>query len=428
MEHSISSDLIRGHIDTIILHTLLDGDKFAQQIIDFVDKKSDKNYQINQATLYSSLKRLENLKYVRSYWNDFNTGRRKYFSITETGKNVVSQNLSNWSYSRSIIDKLMDIEPEHNVVYVEKIVEKPVQMFNNSDAKTEATTTPSTSSIKLEQYFDKALQNPENFEKKTDLSNEEIKLSDSNIKESSASSEDIKEINFRSIINGLIKTTNSNKNIQQKQEIISKENIENNDNSNEDLSQKSFNESITTSNFEIQKFNTGKIDFGDLTLKAAKEGFKISISSKDSAKNNGGLYINKLNFISSLILFLLLAVEIFIFCSTSKNSLFSAVNLILFSLLLVYLIYFVVKFIKNKNKTISKRSFIDEIITVSVVAFNVIIIDIAANVFLSTDFYNVQLLVNRFIFPIVICLNFVLFSIFKMLFSKCNFFYVKKID
>ena len=31
MEHSISSDLIRGHIDTIILHTLIDGDKYPHQ-------------------------------------------------------------------------------------------------------------------------------------------------------------------------------------------------------------------------------------------------------------------------------------------------------------------------------------------------------------------------------------------------------------
>ena len=32
MEQQISSDLIRGHIDTIILHTLVSSDKFAQQI------------------------------------------------------------------------------------------------------------------------------------------------------------------------------------------------------------------------------------------------------------------------------------------------------------------------------------------------------------------------------------------------------------
>ena len=107
---SISSDLIRGHIDTIILHSLLSGDKFAQQISDVVKTKSDGKYEINQATLYSSLKRLEKLEYIKGYWHDSVGGRRRYFNLTESGKQYVEDNLTNWSFSRSIIDKLMDID------------------------------------------------------------------------------------------------------------------------------------------------------------------------------------------------------------------------------------------------------------------------------------------------------------------------------
>ena len=116
MEKSqISSDLIRGHIDTIILYSLLDGDKFAQQIADHVKLKSGENYELNQATLYSSLKRLENLKYVNAYWNDSESGRRRFFSLTDLGKSVVNDNLSSWTFSRAIIDKLMDIKPEGEI-------------------------------------------------------------------------------------------------------------------------------------------------------------------------------------------------------------------------------------------------------------------------------------------------------------------------
>ena len=111
-QQAISSDLIRGHIDTIILHTLLDGDKYAQQISESVEIKSEKKYVLNQATLYSSLKRLENLKFVSSYWFDASDGRRKYFKITENGKQEVDKNLSSWAFSRQIIDKLVDYNPE----------------------------------------------------------------------------------------------------------------------------------------------------------------------------------------------------------------------------------------------------------------------------------------------------------------------------
>ena len=113
--NAISSDLIRGHIDTIILYTLLGGDKFAQQIADHVKLKSGENYELNQATLYSSLKRLENLKYVNAYWNDSESGRRRFFSLTDLGKSVVNDNLSSWTFSRAIIDKLMDIKPEGEI-------------------------------------------------------------------------------------------------------------------------------------------------------------------------------------------------------------------------------------------------------------------------------------------------------------------------
>ena len=37
---SISSDLIRGHIDTIILHALTENDKYAQQISEVIESKS----------------------------------------------------------------------------------------------------------------------------------------------------------------------------------------------------------------------------------------------------------------------------------------------------------------------------------------------------------------------------------------------------
>ena len=57
--NSISSDLIRGHINTIILRTLYDGDKYGYEIINEIEEKSKGQYSLKQPTLYSALKRLE---------------------------------------------------------------------------------------------------------------------------------------------------------------------------------------------------------------------------------------------------------------------------------------------------------------------------------------------------------------------------------
>ncbi len=105
---SISSDLIRGHINTIILRTLYDGDKYGYEIINEIEEKSKKQYTLKQPTLYSALKRLEGQDYVTSYWGGAeNGGRRKYFQITDKGRQVVEQNLAEWEYSRTVIDSLI---------------------------------------------------------------------------------------------------------------------------------------------------------------------------------------------------------------------------------------------------------------------------------------------------------------------------------
>lgn len=108
---SISADLIRGHINTIILRSLFDGDRYGYDIISEIEQKSHGQYTLKQPTLYSALKRLENQGYVKSYWGGVsNGGRRRYFSLTEEGKNVVRQNQSEWEYSRTIIDNLISDE------------------------------------------------------------------------------------------------------------------------------------------------------------------------------------------------------------------------------------------------------------------------------------------------------------------------------
>lgn len=110
----ISADLIRGHINTIILRCLYDEDKYGYDIINEIEKKSGGMYTIKQPTLYSALKRLESLKYVESYYGDVsNGGRRKYFSLTDLGKSITEQNLSEWEYSRTIIDSLISDGEAH---------------------------------------------------------------------------------------------------------------------------------------------------------------------------------------------------------------------------------------------------------------------------------------------------------------------------
>lgn len=107
---TISADLIRGHINTIILRTLDERDKYGYEIINEIEEKSHGQYTLKQPTLYSALKRLENQGYIKAYWKTDDVtlgGRRKYFTLTELGREFSEKNQSEWEYSRTVIDSLI---------------------------------------------------------------------------------------------------------------------------------------------------------------------------------------------------------------------------------------------------------------------------------------------------------------------------------
>ena len=104
----LSSDLLRGHTDTIILKFLSEGDKYGYEITKRVYELSDKQYELKEATMYSSLKRLVSDEHITSYWGDETQGgRRKYYRITPSGRALYESNKANWHYSKKILEKLL---------------------------------------------------------------------------------------------------------------------------------------------------------------------------------------------------------------------------------------------------------------------------------------------------------------------------------
>lgn len=107
-DNKISADLLRGHTDTIILKLLLDGDKYGYEITKLIQANSNGEYELKEATMYSSLKRLEGDGCITSYWGDESQGgRRKYYQITKRGKQLYAENKSNWEYAKRILDNLL---------------------------------------------------------------------------------------------------------------------------------------------------------------------------------------------------------------------------------------------------------------------------------------------------------------------------------
>lgn len=105
---SITSDMLRGHTETIILAHLLSQDCYGYQINKEIMKKTDNHYELKEATLYTAFRRLEQAGYIRTYWGDETTGaRRRYYAITESGRQAYCRNKQEWEEAKEMIDKLL---------------------------------------------------------------------------------------------------------------------------------------------------------------------------------------------------------------------------------------------------------------------------------------------------------------------------------
>lgn len=101
------SDLIRGHTDLIILYHLLERDSYGYEINRAVQEKTQNQYELKEATLYTAFRRLEEDGCIQSYWGDENTGaRRRYYLITPKGRACYQDGLIQWRKTKRLIDSL----------------------------------------------------------------------------------------------------------------------------------------------------------------------------------------------------------------------------------------------------------------------------------------------------------------------------------
>lgn len=111
MDEKVSSDMLRGHTDTIVLSFLSVEDNYGYDIFKGISEAGGDRFEMKEATLYASFRRLEKDGYIESYWGDETQGgRRKYYRITEKGRILHRQNIDDWRFTNRILAKLFGEE------------------------------------------------------------------------------------------------------------------------------------------------------------------------------------------------------------------------------------------------------------------------------------------------------------------------------
>ena len=105
----ISSDVIRGYNDTMILYLLLNKPSYGYEISKQIKELSGEKYVIKETTLYSAFTRMEKNGYVESFSDQDNTAgkRRTYYRITELGRQYYREKCEEWMLTQEVVEKFI---------------------------------------------------------------------------------------------------------------------------------------------------------------------------------------------------------------------------------------------------------------------------------------------------------------------------------
>ena len=104
----ISSDIIRGYNDTIILYLIYNEASYGYEISKQIRELSEEKYIIKETTLYSAFTRLEKNGYIESFYSDITNGKRRtYYRITDLGKAYYNEKCEEWLLTKEVVGKFI---------------------------------------------------------------------------------------------------------------------------------------------------------------------------------------------------------------------------------------------------------------------------------------------------------------------------------
>ena len=103
------SDILQGTLDLMVLQTLdamgpLHGYGIARRI----EQISEDVLQLNQGTIYASLLRLQQRRWISASWGTSDNNRKaKFYAITKTGRKQLSAQAQNWERISAVMMRML---------------------------------------------------------------------------------------------------------------------------------------------------------------------------------------------------------------------------------------------------------------------------------------------------------------------------------
>jgi len=114
-EHPAESEMLKGTLDMMILRTLVVGDAHGHTIAKIIERTSEDVLEVEQGSLYPALHRLEDRRWVTSYWGASENNRRaKFYRLTAEGRKQLVRERNRWRKMTRAIGLVMGEESAGN--------------------------------------------------------------------------------------------------------------------------------------------------------------------------------------------------------------------------------------------------------------------------------------------------------------------------
>ncbi|MDO3411268.1 PadR family transcriptional regulator [Saccharibacillus sp. CPCC 101409] len=92
----VSKELLKGSTGTLVLTVLSNKSMYGYELIKELETRSDGVFALKEGTLYPILHAMEAERWVDSYWEESGGRKRKYYTVTESGKKRLSEKTEEW--------------------------------------------------------------------------------------------------------------------------------------------------------------------------------------------------------------------------------------------------------------------------------------------------------------------------------------------
>lgn len=107
-------DLLQGTLDLMVLQTLAAmGSLHGYGIARRIEQISGNEVLLNQGTIYASLVRLEQRRWISSEWGVSGNNRKaKFYSITRSGRKRLAEDAHYWQRMTGLMDRIFSMGSE----------------------------------------------------------------------------------------------------------------------------------------------------------------------------------------------------------------------------------------------------------------------------------------------------------------------------